>query len=129
MLKKGVLAMSKYYVTGTEIEGRILLKRDNGYITTYENLADAQAKAKKVPGWSVYSLEKVEVDNKKQDENQVEKKDEKTIKIDGVIKDLFENYKNMMMHVEDNDKVGLKIDLNNYRKFINGLNEINEGKR
>ena len=120
--------MSKYYVTGTEIEGRILLKRDNGYITTYENLADAQAKAKKVPGWSVYSLEKVEVEDKKEDEK-VEKKDEKTIKIEGVIKDLFENYKNMMMHVEDNDKVGLKIDLNNYRKFVNGLNEINEGKR
>lgn len=120
--------MSKYYVTGTEIEGRILLKRDNGYITTYENLADAQAKAKKIPGWSVYSLEKVEVEDKKEDEK-VKKKDEKTIKIEGVIKDLFENYKNMMMHVEDNDKVGLKIDLNNYRKFINGLNEINEGKR
>lgn len=124
--------MTSYYVIGTEIEGRILLKRDNGYITTYENLADAQAKAEKIPGWSVYSLEKVGVDNKedkKQDENQVEKKDEKTIKIDGVIKDLFENYKNMMMHVEDNDKVGLKADLNNYRKFVNRLNEINEGKR
>ena len=124
--------MTSYYVIGTEIEGRILLKRDNGYITTYENLADAQAKAEKIPGWSVYSLEKVEVDNKKQDENQVEKKDEKTIKIDGVIKDLFEkfeNYKNIMMHVEDNDKVGLEIDLNNYRKFINRLNEINKGRR
>ena len=128
MLKKGVLAMSKYYVTGTEIEGRILLKRDNGYITTYENLADAQAKAKKIPGWSVYSLEKVEVEDKKEDEK-VEKKDEKTIKIEGVIKDLFENYKNMMIHTEDNDKVGLEIDLNNYRKFVNGLNEINEGRR
>ena len=121
--------MTNYYVIGTEIKDRILLKRDNGYITTYENLADAQAKAKEWLDWSVYSLKKLEVDNKKQDENQVEKKDEKTIKIDGVIKDLFENYKNMMMHVEDNDKVGLKIDLNNYRKFVNGLNEINEGKR
>ena len=120
--------MSKYYVTGTEIEGRILLKRDNGYITTYENLADAQAKAKKVPGWSVYSLEKVEVEDKKEDEK-VEKKDEKTIKIEGVIKDLFENYKNMMIHTEDNDKVGLEIDLNNYRKFVNRLEEINKGKR
>ena len=128
MLKKGVLAMSKYYVTGTEIEGRILLKRDNGYITTYENLADAQAKAKKIPGWSVYSLEKVEVEDKKEDEK-VEKKDEKTIKIEGVIKDLFENYKNMMIHTEDNDKVGLEIDLNNYRKFVNRLEEINKGKR
>ena len=123
--------MTSYYVTGTEIEGRILLKRDNGYITTYENLADAQAKAEKIPGWSVYSLEKVEVDNKedKKEDEKVKKKDEKAIKIEGVIEDLFENYKNMMMHVEDNDKVGLKIDLNNYRKFINGLNEINEGKR
>ena len=123
--------MTNYYVIGTEIEGRILLKRDNGYITTYDNLADAQAKAKKIPGWSVYSLEKVEVDNKedKKEDEKVEKKDEKTIKIEGVIKDLFENYKNMMIHTEDNDKVGLKIDLNNYRKFINGLNEINEGRR
>lgn len=129
MRKKGVLAMSKFYVIGTEIEGRILLKRDNGYITTYDDLSNAQAKAKEGLDWSVYSLKKLEVDNKKEDENQVEKKDEKTIKIDGVIKDLFENYKNMMIHVEDNDKVGLKIDLNNYRKFINGLNEINEGKR
>lgn len=128
MRKKGVLAMSKYYVTGTEIEGRILLKRDNGYITTYENLADAQAKAKKIPGWSVYSLEKVEVEDKKEDEK-VEKKDEKTIKIEGVIEDLFENYKNMMIHTEDNDKVGLEIDLNNYRKFVNRLEEINKGKR
>ena len=50
--------MTNYYVIGTEIEGRILLKRDNGYITTYENLADAQAKVEKIPGWSVYSLEK-----------------------------------------------------------------------
>ena len=121
--------MTSYYVIGTEIEGRILLKRDNGYITTYDNLANAQAKAKKGSGWSVYSLEKLEVDNKKQDENQVEKKDEKTIKIDGVIKDLFENYKNMMIHTEDNDKVGLEIDLNNYRKFVNRLEEINKGKR
>lgn len=128
MLKKGVLAMSKYYVTGTEIEGRILLKRDNGYITTYENLADAQAKAKKIPGWSVYSLEKVEVEDKKEDEK-VEKKDEKTIKIEGVIKDLFENYKNMMIHVEDNDKAGLASDLGYYRRFINRLNEINKGRR
>ena len=128
MLKKGVLAMSKYYVTGTEIEGRILLKRDNGYITTYETLADAQAKAKKVPGWSVYSLEKVEVEDKKEDEK-VEKKDEKTIKIEGVIKDLFENYKNMMIHVEDNDKAGLASDLGYYRRFINRLNEINKGRR
>ena len=128
MLKKGVLAMSKYYVTGTEIEGRILLKRDNGYITTYENLADAQAKAKKVPGWSVYSLEKVEVEDKKEDEK-VEKKDEKTIKIEGVIKDLFENYKNMMIHVEDNDKAGLASDLGYYRRFKNRLNEINKGRR
>ena len=124
--------MTSYYVIGTEIEGRILLKRDNGYITTYDNLADVQAKAEKGPGWSVYSLEKVEVDDKedkKEDENQVEKKDEKTIKIDGVIKDLFENYKNMMIHTEDNDKVGLEIDLNNYRKFVNRLEEINKGKR
>ena len=57
--------MTNYYVIGTEIEGRILLKRDNGYITTYENLADAQAKAEKIPGWSVYSLKKLEVDNKR----------------------------------------------------------------
>ena len=57
--------MSKYYVIGTEIEGRILLKRDNGYITTYENLADAQAKAEKIPSWSVYLLKKLEVDNKR----------------------------------------------------------------
>ena len=123
--------MTNYYVIGTEIEGRILLKRDNGYITTYENLADAQAKAEKIPGWSVYSLEKAEVDNKedKKEDEKVEKKDEKAIKIEGVIEDLFENYKNMMIHVEDNDKVGLKIDLNNCRKFINRLNEINEGKR
>lgn len=123
--------MTNYYVIGTEIEGRILLKRDNGYITTYENLADAQAKAEKIPGWSVYSLEKVEVDNKedKKEDEKVKKKDEKTIKIEGVIQDLFENYKNMMIHTEDNDKVGLEIDLNNYRKFINRLNEINEGKR
>ena len=123
--------MTSYYVIGTEIEGRILLKRDNGYITTYENLADAQAKAEKIPGWSVYSLEKVEVDNKedKKEDEKVEKKDEKAIKIEGVIEDLFENYKNMMIHVEDNDKVGLEIDLNNYRKFVNRLNEINEGKR
>ena len=121
--------MTSYYVIGTEIKNRILLKRDNGYISTYDDLSNAQAKAKEGLDWSVYSLRKLEVDNKKQDENQVEKKDKKTIKIDGVIKDLFENYKNMVMHVEDNDKVGLKIDLNNYRKFINGLNEINEGRR
>lgn len=120
--------MSKYYVIGTEIEGRILLKRDNGYITTYENLADAQAKAKEGLDWSVYSLEKFEVDNKKEDVK-VEKKDAKTIKIEGVIEDLFENYKNMMIHTEDNDKVGLESDLNFYRKFINRLKEINEGKR
>ena len=123
--------MTNYYVIGTEIEGRILLKRDNGYITTYENLADAQAKAEKIPGWSVYSLKKLEVDNKedKKEDEKVEKKDEKTIKIEGVIKDLFENYKNMMIHTEDNDKVGLEIDLNNYRKFVNRLEEINKGKR
>ena len=121
--------MTSYYVIGTEIVGRILLKRDNGYITTYDNLADAQAKAKEGLGWSVYSLEKLEVDNKKEDENQVEKKDSKTIKIEGVVKDLFENYKNMMIHTEDNNKVGLKIDLNNYRKFVNRLEEINKGKR
>ncbi|PEG96400.1 hypothetical protein CP360_06945 [Lactobacillus sp. UMNPBX9] len=120
--------MTNYYVIGTEIEGRILLKRDNGYITTYENLADAQAKAKKVPGWSVYSLEKLEVEDKKEDEK-VEKKDEKTIKIEGVIKDLFENYKNMMIHVEDNDKVRLESDLDYYHRFINRLNEINKGRR
>ena len=120
--------MSKYYVTGTEIEGRVLLKRDNGYITTYDNLADAQAKAKKIPGWSVYSLEKVEVEDKKEDEK-VGKKDEKTIKIEGVIKDLFENYKNMMIHVEDNDKAGLASDLGYYCRFINRLNEINKGRR
>ena len=120
--------MTNYYVIGTEIEGRILLKRDNGYITTYENLADAQAKAEKIPGWSVYSLKKLEVEDKKEDEK-VEKKDEKTIKIEGVIEDLFENYKNMMIHTEDNDKVGLEIDLNNYRKFVNRLEEINKGKR
>ena len=120
--------MTSYYVIGTEIEGRILLKRDNGYITTYENLADAQAKAEKIPGWSVYSLKKLEVEDKKEDEK-VEKKDEKTIKIEGVIEDLFENYKNMMIHTEDNDKVGLEIDLNNYRKFVNRLEEINKGKR
>lgn len=120
--------MSKYYVIGTEIEGRILLKRDNGYITTYENLADAQAKAKEGLDWSVYSLEKVEVEDKKEDEK-VEKKDEKTIKIEGVIKDLFENYKNMMIHVEDNDKAGLASDLGYYHRFINRLNEINKGRR
>ena len=120
--------MTSYYVTGTEIEGRILLKRDNGYITTYENLADAQAKAKKVPGWSVYSLEKLEVEDKKEDEK-VEKKDEKTIKIEGVIQDLFENYKNMMIHTEDNDKAALASDLGYYRRFINRLNEINKGRR
>ena len=120
--------MTNYYVIGTEIEGRILLKRDNGYITTYENLADAQAKAKKAPGWSVYSLEKVEVEDKKEDEK-VEKKDEKTIKIEGVIKDLFDNYKNMIIHVEDNDKAGLASDLGYYRRFINRLNEINKGRR
>ncbi len=120
--------MTSYYVIGTEIEGRILLKRDNGYITTYENLADAQAKAKKVPGWSVYSLEKVEVEDKKEDEK-VEKKDEKTIKIEGVIKDLFENYKNMVIHIEDNDKARLKSDLDYYCRFINRLNEINKGRR
>lgn len=39
--------MTSYYVIGTEIEGRILLKRDNGYITTYDDLSNAQAKAKK----------------------------------------------------------------------------------
>lgn len=121
--------MTSYYVIGTEIEGRILLKRDNGYITTYDNLANAQAKAEKVPSWSVYSLEKLEVDNKKEDENQVEKKDAKTIKIEGVIEDLFENYKNMMIHVEDNDMVGLESDLNFYRKFVNRLNDINKGRR
>ncbi len=124
--------MTSYYVIGTEIEGRILLKRDNGYITTYDNLADVQAKAEKGPGWSVYSLKKVEVDNKedkKEDENQVEKKDAKTIKIEGVIEDLFENYKNMMIHVEDNDMVGLESDLNFYRKFVNRLNDINKGRR
>lgn len=120
--------MTSYYVIGTEIEGRILLKRDNGYITTYDNLADAQAKAKKVPGWSVYSLKKVEVEDKKEDEK-VEKKDEKTIKIEGVIKDLFENYKNMMIHVEDNDKARLESDLDYYCRFINRLNEINKGRR
>ena len=123
--------MTSYYVIGTEIEGRILLKRDNGYITTYDNLADAQAKAKKVTGWSVYSLEKVEVDNKedKKEDEKVEKKDDKTIKIEGVIKDLFENYKNMMIHVEDNDKAGLESDLGYYHRFINRLNEINKGRR
>lgn len=120
--------MTSYYVIGTEIEGRILLKRDNGYITTYDDLSKAQAKAKKGPGWSVYSLEKLEVDNKKEDEK-VEKKDAKTIKIEGVIEDLFENYKNMMIHVEDNDMVGLESDLNFYRKFVNRLNEINKGRR
>ena len=120
--------MTNYYVIGTEIEGRILLKRDNGYITTYENLADAQAKAKKVPGWSVYSLEKVEVEDKKEDEK-VEKKDEKTIKIEGVIEDLLENYKNMIIHVEDNDKVRLESDLDYYHRFINRLSEINKGRR
>ena len=120
--------MTNYYVIGTEIEGRILLKRDNGYITTYENLADAQAKAEKIPGWSVYSLEKLEVEDKKEDEK-VEKKDEKTIKIEGVIKDLFENYKNMMIHTEDNDKAALANDLGYYRRFINRLNEINKGRR
>ena len=56
--------MTSYYVIGTEIEGRILLKRDNGYITTYDDLSKAQAKAEKIPGWSVYSLKKLEVDNK-----------------------------------------------------------------
>ena len=127
--------MTSYYVIGTEIEGRILLKRDNGYITTYDNLADAQAKAKKVTGWSVYSLEKVEVDNKedkkedKKEDEKVEKKDDKTIKIEGVIKDLFENYKNMMIHVEDNDKAGLESDLGYYHRFIKRLNEINKGRR
>ena len=124
--------MTSYYVIGTEIEGRILLKRDNGYITTYDNLADAQVKAKKGPGWSVYSLEKVEVDNKedkkedKKEDEKVEKKDAKTIKIEGVIEDLFENYKNMMIHVEDNDKARLESDLDYYHRFINRLNEINK---
>ena len=123
--------MTSYYVIGTEIEGRILLKRDNGYITTYDDLSNAQAKAKKGPGWSAYSLEKVEVDNKenKKEDEKVEKKDEKTIKIEGVIKDLFENYKNMMIHIEDNDKAGLESDLGYYRRFINRLNEINKGRR
>lgn len=126
--------MTSYYVIGTEIEGRILLQRDNGYITTYDNLADAQAKAKKGSDWSVYLLEKVEVDNKdnkedKKEDEKVEKKDAKTIKIEGVIEDLFENYKNMMIHTEDNDMVGLKSDLNYYRKFVNRLNEINKGRR
>lgn len=123
--------MTSYYVIGTEIEGRILLQRDNGYITTYDDLSKAQAKAKKGTGWSVYSLEKVEVDNKedKKEDEKVEKKDAKTIKIEGVIEDLFENYKNMMIHTEDNDMVGLKSDLNYYRKFVNRLNEINKGRR
>ena len=121
--------MTSYYVIGTEIKDRILLKRDNGYISTYDDLSNAQAKAKEWLDWSVYSLKKLEVDNKKQDENQVEKKDEKTIKIDGVIKDLFENYKNMMMHVEDNDKVRLESDLDYYHRFINRLSEINKGRR
>lgn len=120
--------MTSYYVIGTEIEDRILLKRDNGYITTYDNLSDAQAKAKKMPGWSVYSLKKLEVEDKKEDEK-VEKKDEKTIKIEGVIKDLFDNYKNMIIHVEDNDKAGLASDLGYYQRFINRLNEINKGRR
>ena len=105
-----------------------MLKRDNGYISTYDDLSNAKDKAKEGLDWSVYSLKKLEVDNKKQDEK-VEKKDEKTIKIEGVIKDLFDNYKNMIIHVEDNNKVGLEIDLNNYRKFVNRLNEINEGRR
>ena len=124
--------MTSYYVTGTEIEGRILLKRDNGYITTYENLADAQAKAKKMPGWSVYSLKKLEVEDKKEDKKEdekVEKKDEKTIKIEGVIQDLFENYKNMIIHVEDNDKAALANDIGYYQRFITRLNEINKGRR
>ena len=121
--------MTKYYVIGTEIEGRILLKRDNGYITTYENLADAQAKVKEGVNWTVYKLEKVEVNSKEEDGKPVEKKDEKTIKIEGVIKDLFENYKNMMIHTEDNDKAGLASDLGYYHRFINRLNEINKGRR
>lgn len=120
--------MTSYYVIGTEIEGRILLKRDNGYITTYDDLSDAQAKAKKGPGWSVYSLEKVEVDNKKEDEK-VEKKDKKTIKIEGVIKDLYDTYKNMMIHLEDNNKGGLAGDIDCYCRVINRLNEINKGRR
>ena len=123
--------MTSYYVIGTEIEGRILLKRDNGYITTYENLADAQAKAEKIPGWSVYSLEKVEVDNKedKKEDEKVEKKDEKAIKIEGVIEDLYDTYKNMMIHLEDNNKGGLAGDIDCYCRVINRLNEINKGRR
>ena len=38
--------MTSYYVIGTEIKDRILLKRDNGYISTYNDLSNAQAKAK-----------------------------------------------------------------------------------
>lgn len=117
------------YAIGREINGKTILYGKHNFIITYQDLTEAKSVAKQI-GWDVYKLEKMEIQEEIDKEHTEEKKpkDEKSIKIESVIKDLFDNYESIVRHNQDSDTSAISRDLNNYRKIINRLSDINNDR-
>lgn len=117
------------YAIGREINGKTMLYGKYNIIITYQDLTEAKSVAKQI-GWDVYKLEKMEIQEEIDKEHTEEKKpkDEKSIKIESVIKDLFDNYESIVRHNQDSDTSAISRDLNNYRKIINRLSDINNDR-
>lgn len=117
------------YAIGREINGKTILYGKHNFIITYQDLTEAKSAAKQI-GWDVYKLEKMEIQEEidKQHTEEKKPKDEKSIKIESVIKDLFDNYESIVRHNQDSDTNAISRDLNNYRKIINRLSDINNDR-
>ena len=118
------------YAIGREINGKTILYGKHNFIITYQDLTEAKSVAKQ-RGWDVYKLEKMEIQeeiDKEQHTEEKKPKDEKSIKIESVIKDLFDNYESIVRHNQDSDTSAISRDLNNYRKIINRLSDINNDR-
>ena len=117
------------YAIGREINGKTILYGKHNFIITYQDLTEAKSAAKQI-GWDVYKLEKMEIQEEidKQHTEEKKPKDEKSIKIESVIKDLFDNYESIVRNNQDSDTNAISRDLNNYRKIINRLSDINNDR-
>lgn len=117
------------YAIGREINGKTILYGKHNFIITYQDLTEAKSVAKQI-GWDVYKLEKMEIQEEidKQHTEEKKPKDEKSIKIESVIKDLFDNYESIVRHNQDSDTNAIFRDLNNYRKIINRLSDVNNDR-
>lgn len=117
------------YAIGREINGKTILYGKHNFIITYQDLTEAKSVAKQI-GWDVYKLEKMEIQEEidKQHTEEKKPKDEKSIKIESVIKDLFDNYESIVRNNQDSDTNAISRDLNNYRKIINRLSDINNDR-